>query len=225
MSKKPESETTPQVTTGSTPTAATTTGSQAPSAPELASLMQVREILTGPLASNVDQRIAEMDQRLDQTLQGFTQTTMKRVETVEQSYKDELSQLRTGVEEDRTQFHDRLERLERELSLGLEQMRGEIKDVSDQMATDTEALRVEFGKDFDAIRGTIQELFEKVTVKLDEEKHRMRDEMVDRDTLSAALSEVAMRLAPPSGDTLEMDPNQPDIELDHILDQATSGGS
>ena len=215
MSQRKEDEATPQAT----PTSQT----QVPSAQELASLMQVREILTGPLATDVEQRITEMDQRLDQTLQEFTESSTKQMNAIEQGYKNELGKLNEELGDQRVQYQDRVERLERELSLGLEQMRGNIQDVSDQLATTTESLRTEFGKEFDAIRGSLDELLEKVTVKLDDERDRLRDELVDRETLSAALSEVAIRLAPPTGEAHEIDPEQHDMELDQILENATSG--
>jgi|GEM_PF-4481314 len=191
--------------------------------PELASLMQVREILTGPLATDVEHRIAEMDQRLESTLTEFTATSATRMDAIEESYKSELGKLNDELGEQRVQYQDRVERLERELSLGLEQMRGNIQDVTDQLATTAETLRAELGQDFEAIRGTVQELFEKVTNQFDEEKLRLRNELVDRDTLSAALSEVAIRLAPPSGETHEIDPEEHEMELDQILENATSG--
>ena len=215
MSQKNEDAATPQETP--------TSQSQQPSAQELASLMQVREILTGPLATDVEQRISEMDQHLDQTLQEFKETSTKQINTIEQGYKSELGKLNEELGDQRVQYQDRVERLERELSLGLEQMRGNIQDVTDQLATTTESLRSEFGKEFDAIRGTIDELLEKVTIQLDEEKHRLRDELVDRETLSAALSEVAIRLAPPAGDAHEVDSHDAEMELDQILENATSG--
>ena len=209
MSQSEEDEATPQT--------------QLPSAQELASLMQVREILTGPLATDVEQRITEMDQLLDLTLQEFTETSTKQMNVLEQGYKDELGKLNEELGDQRVQYQDRVERLERELTLGLEQMRGNVQDVADQLATTAESLRAEFGREFDAIRGSLEELLEKVTLQLDEEKLRLRDEMVDRETLSSALSEVAMRLAPPSGEADEIDPDQHEMDLDQIIENATSG--
>jgi len=219
MSSKKVNESTPHPDSGATAQETGTT----PSPAELASLMQVREILTGPLATDVEQRITALDQRLDQTLQEFTDTSTKRIDVVEQSYKDELGRLNAELTDQRGQYDDRVERLERELSLGLEQMRGNIQDVTDELATVAEGLRVELAKELDAIKGTLQGLFENVTVKVDEEAPRLRGELVDRDTLCAALSEVAMRLAPPGEETHEIDPEQHDMELDAILENATSG--
>lgn len=221
MSKKNENETSAQ-TKQDTENQETTENPGA-TPPELASLMQVREILTGPLATDVEQRISDMDRRLDRDLKDFGKTSKTKLEAAEKNFKEDFGKLRAEFEEDRTQYHDRLERLERELRLGLEQMRGEIQDATDRMATNTEELRAELGKEFDAIRGTIQDLFDKVTHKLDEEKVRVREELVDRETLSAALSEVAIRLAPTAGEVHEVDPAHHDVDLDQILDHATSG--
>jgi DNA anti-recombination protein RmuC len=193
------------------------------SQPELASLMQVREILTGPLASEVEQRIVEMDRRIDRVLQDLAQSTTKRIDAVENNYRDETRRLNDDLKAERDQQQQRIETLERETSLGQEQMREEIQKVREEVTKSTERMHEELTREYEAIHRKIEELLQKVDERFADERQSLRTELVDRDSLSAALSEVAIRLAGPGDAGHHVDPTQPDIEIDQILDGATSG--
>jgi len=172
------------------------TGEELPTPQELQSLKQVREILVGPLSTELEATVRDLDQRIDRIVGDLSDTTGKRI----------------GAVEDKLQ--DGLDRMNVEMGSGLEELRGSVKGLVDEMTQLSEKFRSEL----DRVREQVDQLMETVATKLDDECRSLRGELVDRASLSAALSEVALRLAGSDGPMHDIDPDHPDIDIDSLLD-------
>ena len=188
--------------------------SEANQAPDLSSLKQVRDILVGPLSTEIEQTVRELDQRLDRSMVEFSETTSKRVDAVEARFKGEFERLNGEVGSQNERSRDRIGQLEREMNSGLDDLRESLITLTGDLEKASESFRDELDK----VREHVGQVVESVTTRLDDESRRLQDEMVDRSSLSAALSEVALRLAGSSGHLHDSDPDRPDIDLDHLLD-------
>lgn len=186
----------------------------APAAQDLSSLKQVREILVGPLSSELEGTVRELDKRLDVTVKEISESSDKRIAAMEDKLQSELERMGDEMDGHRNQDRETFEGLERETTSGFEELRRSAKELTEEMAKATEDFRSELGK----IREQVDRLVETVSNRLDDECLSLRAELVDRASLSAALSEVALRLAGTSGAMHEIDPDRPDIDIDHLLD-------
>jgi exonuclease VII large subunit len=180
---------------------ATTPAEQAqPSTQDLSSLKQVRDILVGPLSSELEETVRELDERLDRTVKELSDTTDKHVVAMEDKLQTELGRLNGEIGSHRDESQDRLRDLEQQMRSGLDELRKSIESIGDN------------------VREQLDQMQETVTRKLENESQNLRGELVDRGSLSAALSEVALRLSGPVGAMHEMDPDRPDIDIDKLLD-------
>jgi hypothetical protein len=155
------------------------------------SLLQLREILVGPLSREFEQRLGRIEQRIDRSILEFIRQTTGRIEELEQRLESRMQQLESGLAE-----------------------------LGDGTRATVEEMRADLARQADASAEELQELGAVLTSDLEGKAAMLRGELVDRVSLSAALSEIALRLSG-GAQAAGIDPSQPDLDLDELLDASS----
>lgn len=179
---------------------------------DAAAMDQVRELLLGPLAVEWKTKMTQLSQRMDGSMLELDRRTSDRVRELESRFKDGMDAMVAELAE-----------LKEEQSSMMQQVRDELEEgtrsLSEKLETFSDRLAAERKSEIQAIRKELELLSSSIGSRLDSEAAALRSELVDRDSLSAALSEVAMRLTAPT-EMFVADVNQPDLDLEAAIEAA-----
>ena len=184
-------------------------GGSAEANAEADNLGQIRDILLGPLSQSFEQKLNQMEQRLDRSMRDFTEQTSARIDQLEKRTDDKLVRLSEDIKGNRERHSKAAEQLKQECDAAVATVRDKMKERFKQY----DSAQVEFRE---ATRAKMEQLSTTLTGRLDTEVNRLRAELVDRASVATALSEAALRL---SGTVQEMatDPSAADPEIDAAL--------
>jgi len=91
-------------------------------------LNQVRELLVGPVTRDLQQRLSQMEQRLDRTVRELEKTVDARVAEMQKRIDDEMAKLEQRAENLTEEMSQARESVELELLQQGEQLRAELVD-------------------------------------------------------------------------------------------------
>ena len=174
---------------------------------EAGSLNHVRNILIGPITQTFEQKLNQLEQRVDQSMRDFSEKTSVRIDKLEKRTDDGLVRLNEEIKGDRDRHSKAAEQLKQECDAAVNAMRQKVEKLFKQY----ESTQAEFAE---ATRAKMEQLSTTLTGQLDTQVGQLRCELVDRVSLASAFSEVAMRL---SGAAEEMVIDEADPEIDAAL--------
>ncbi len=184
-------------------------GGSAEAHSEAGSLSHVRDILIGPISQTFEQKLNQLEQRVDQFMRDFAEKTSVRIDKLEKRTDDRLVRLNEDIKGDRDRHSKAAEQLKQECDAAVNAVRQTVEEFFKQY----ESTQAEFAK---ATRAKMEQLSATLTGQLDTEVGRLRGELVDRASLASALSEMALRLSGAAQDMV-IDPNEADPEIDAAL--------
>jgi hypothetical protein len=130
----------------------------------------------------------ELEQRLDQMQRNLEEKIAGRVEEVKGRIRQEAMM---------------------EISSAVNELR--------EVAGSRQSTRDELSREIGSLRQEIEKLSAKSACELAEEAGRIRDEMLDRDTLVSLLTEGAARLKGPATEALTLEFDEREVDLDELL--------
>ena len=184
-------------------------GGSAEAYAEAGSLSQIRDILLGPISQTFEQKLNQLEQRGDRSMRDFSETTLVRIDELENRTDDKLARLNEDVEGDRERHSKAAEQLKQECEAAVNAVRKRVE----RFVKQCESSQAEFAE---ATRAKMEQLSATLTGRLDTEVGRLRSELVDRASLASALSEAALRISGAVHD-MAIDPSEPDQEIDAAL--------
>ncbi len=155
---------------------------------------QIRHLLFGPQVKSLENRIQNLDKRLEQEMTAIRDDLRKRLDSLEQYMKSEFSSLLERIEGERE-----------ERSTADKQQLGQIKELEESLENRAKTLE-------DAVRKSAHEiheqmlrqaktlteeaqlLHERALIELHDSAAAIRAEYVDRSLLSSLFTETALRL-------------------------------
>lgn len=135
-------------------------------------LTQIREILVGPLTKDLATRMDRLENRVEQSLTDLTDQLAGRVLKLEKQFADEMLRLSSGVEEQCESNTARIRKIQEDLKGGLRELQTSAKKVAEGMSIAHESIRAELRGEIDGIRSFA----------------------TDRNTLAAALTDLAAKV-------------------------------
>lgn len=184
-------------------------GGSAEAHPESGGLGQIQDILLGPLSQSFEQKLNQVEQRLDRSLRDFSEQTSARIEEYEKRTDDKLARLNEDIKRDRERHSKANDQLKQECDAAVKAVREKMNDKFKQY----EKTQVEFDE---MIRTRMAKLYAKLTGRLDTEVERLLGQLVDRASLASAFSDAALRI---SGqvENVAIDSSDVDPEIDAAL--------
>lgn len=155
---------------------------------------KIRDILFGGQMRDYDQRFAELEKRLGQSIDRLGRDIEKRIDRLDAYARREIEKLTDQL---KTEKKDRIADGKRgagEIKELTDQVETWFADVDDQLATETRDLRASLHEQHEALSQLISETHEQLSEALGAESRALTDAKIGREDLAALLSEVALRL-------------------------------
>ena len=184
-------------------------GGSAEAHSESGGLGQIQDILLGPISQSFEQKMNQVEQRLNRFLRDSGEQTSVRIEELEKRTDDKLARLNEDIKRDREQHSKATDQLKQECDAAVKAVREKMNERFKQY----ERTQVEFGE---MIRTKMAKLYAKLTGRLDTEVERLLGQLVDRASLASAFSDAALRI---SGEVKDMaiDSSEADPEIEAAL--------
>ena len=184
-------------------------GGSAEAQSESGGLGQIQDILLGPISQSFEQKLNQVEQRLDRSLRDFSEQTSARVEEFEKRTDDKLARSKEDIKRDRERHSKAIDQLKQESDAAVTAVREEMNERFKQY----ERTQVEFDE---MIRTKMAKLYAKLAGRLDTEVERLLGQLVDRASLASAFSDAALRI---SGkvENVAIDSSEADPEIDAAL--------
>lgn len=179
---------------------------QAAPADPAAGMDQLRGILLGPIAQDLQLKLTQLGQRLDGSLLELDRRTAERVTEVERELTERMDLLAAEMAEHREEHEAALRHMMEEFQTGSDTLTERLESLAHRL---TEERRQELNM----IQDDLQKLSENMTTQLVNEIQVMREETIDRESLSTALSEIALRLSTGS-EIVVAQPEATDVGMD-----------
>jgi hypothetical protein len=171
-------------------------------------LGQVREILLGPVSRNLQDRLQEVERRLEQVVRDLEQIGGSRLEEMER-------RLQGAVDDAGGKLDRHCEEQAQQARLADEKIDGALGEMRDTAG----ALRDEISNVKNEVLTTLSREIEACKQEAEARASKLPDEVVDRATLSAVFSEAALRLS--GGTKSGIDFDESEFDLDKLIDSRT----
>ena len=155
---------------------------------------KIRDILFGGQMRDYDQRFAELEKRLGQSIDRLGRDIEKRIDRLDSYARREIDKLTDQL---KTEKKDRIADGKRgagDLKELTDQVETWFADVDDQLATEAKDLRTSLHEQHEALSQLISETHEQLNEALNAESRALTDSKLAREDLAGLLSEVALRL-------------------------------
>ena len=162
--------------------------------PAAGSLDKVRDILFGAQVRDADRRFARLEERLTKEAVDLKDDVRKRLGVLEQFVKHEIESLADRLKGENEARTDAVKDLSRELRDASKASEKKFGQIDDQVARVQRELRQQLLDTHQKITDDIQRQAQEGMARLARESSELRAEKVDRATLAAMLTEMAMRL-------------------------------
>ena len=174
-----------------------------------AGLNQVRDILLGPMSQTFEQKLNQLEQSIERSMRDLSGKTSVHIEELQKRTDDKLVQMNEDMKEDRERHSKAADKFKQECDTAMNQVRARVERFVKQCETS----QAEFAE---ATRAKMEQLSVTLTGRLETEVGLLRAELVDRASLSSALSEAALRLSGAVHD-MPTDSNAAGPEIDAAL--------
>src|SRR5262245_38781304 len=158
-------------------------------------LDKVRDILFGAQLRDSDRRFARLEERIAQETAELKEDVRKRLGVLEQFVKHEVESLADRLKSEHEARSDADKELSRELRDSSKSNEKKLGQVDDHLARVQRELRQQLLDTQQKISDELQRHAQESVVRLAREAADLRAEKLDRTTLAAVLTEMAMRLS------------------------------
>ena len=155
---------------------------------------KIRDILFGGQMRDYDQRFAELEKSLGQTIDRLGRDLEKRIERLDNYARREIDKL---TEQVKTEKKDRVAESKRgagDLQNLTDQVESWFAEVDDQLAVEAKELRTSIHEQHEALSQLISETRDQLNESIAAESRSLTDAKLAREDLAGLLSEVALRL-------------------------------
>jgi hypothetical protein len=177
----------------STPVSATT--------PDTGSVDKIRDILFGNQMRDFDRRFSLMEERMAKTTQNLRDEIYKRLEALEQYFKEELVVLKERLKAESDQRTDADKQQAEALQSSSESLHKAISETEEQFALQTAELRQQILKQSKSLSADIQSKYEQASQELRLTADGLNDAKIDRSMLAEYLIEMATGISNHSAET------------------------
>jgi exonuclease VII large subunit len=169
--------------TKSTPVGATT--------PDTGSVDKIRDILFGNQMRDFDRRFSLMEERMAKTTQNLRDEIYKRLEALEQYFREELEALKERLKAESDQRTDADKQQAEALQSSSESLHKAISETEEKFAVQTAELRQQILKQSKSLSADIQSKYEQASQELRLTADGLDDAKIDRSMLAEYLIEMA----------------------------------
>ncbi|MCP3982029.1 MAG: hypothetical protein GY716_22215 [bacterium] len=190
--------------------------------PTGAELNQLREILVGSQTRNIEQRLARMEQRFEMAVASLTEEANDRIETLEGSLKDQLTSLCDKLSAQREERSKLFQQLKSDLETATKKLETKDGEISDRVSKMQGELRADILRQVNSVNEELDQRSETLSQELAGTAVTLRNESVDRATLSELLTQVALGINQPPDMMPELTQADTEEALDSVLGSAES---
>ncbi len=158
-------------------------------------LDQVRELLFGEQARDVDHRIAELENRLGKKLEALQNDMVKRFEAAQKSNQAMFDKLRESLEREAETRADSARQLSADLERTGSDLGKKIDDLDERSHASLTQLEQQLASRADALKADIGSLAASSSAALAEASNDLGDRKADRTALAAMFTELAEQLS------------------------------
>lgn len=165
------------------------------SVPDTGSVDKIRDILFGNQMRDFERRFSLMEERMAQTTQNLRDETHKRLEALEQYFKEEIGALKKRLKDESIQRAEADKQQNKELTALSETLGKAITDVEEKFSAHTTELRQQILNQSKSLSAEIQTKYEQASQELRLTADGLNDAKIDRSRLAEYLIEMATRLS------------------------------
>lgn len=155
---------------------------------------KIRDILFGGQMRDYEQRFADLEKRLTNTIEMVSTDFEKRIDRLNDYAKREIEKLNEKVKDERTARRDDGKQGAKEFKELAQQVESWCVELEEQIGTETQDLRGLLQEQGDEFSGMIRDTHEQLSQNLAVETRQLADGKLARDDMAALLTEVALRL-------------------------------
>lgn len=167
---------------------------------------KIRDILFGSQMKDYERKFLRLEERLVKEVTRTKDDLTKRIDTLESYLKKEMESINDRLKQEKTQRTEAVKELNSEHKKTTKLLEDKLTALDEQLGTISRELRMQILEQSKALTGDITLKQQEATDALDRTAAELRDEKVDRTSMSELLTEMAIRLA---------SENSMDSELDH----------
>ncbi|MGI9262048.1 MAG: hypothetical protein ACR2QR_08430 [Woeseiaceae bacterium] len=155
---------------------------------------KIRDILFGGQMRDYDQRFAELEKKLSQSIERLNRDLEKRVERLDSYARREIDKLADKISSEKKDRVAESKKGTGELRELTDQVESWFAEVDEQLASDTKDLRSSIHEQNEALTELIRETRDQLNEAIAAESRGLTDSKLAREDLAGLLSEVALRL-------------------------------
>ncbi|AFZ00385.1 hypothetical protein [Calothrix sp. PCC 6303] len=157
-------------------------------------LEKVRDILFGSQVREFEQRFLHLEERLMQECSGIREDTRKRLDALENYFKQEVSSLSERIRNEQNNRDAAIQIAVNEAKTMNASLQSRLTQFDDQVNRSQSELREQLLEQSKTLHNEIREKYEEITTLLQRESEQLRHQKTDRSTLATLLNELALRL-------------------------------
>lgn len=155
---------------------------------------KIRDILFGGQMRDYDQRFAELEKKLGQSIERLNRDLEKRVDRLDSYARREIDKLSEKISSEKKDRVADSKKGAGEFREFTDQVESWFAEVDEQLASDTKDLRSSIHEQNEALSDLIRETRDQLNEAIASESRDLADSKLAREDLAGLLSEVALRL-------------------------------
>ncbi len=168
---------------------------------------KIRDILFGSQMKDYERKFLRLEERLVKEVTRSKDDLTKRIDTLESYLKKEMESINDRLKQEKTQRTDAVKELDTEQKKTSKLLEDKLTMLDEQLGTISRELRLQILDQSKALTDDITSKQQEAADALDRTAGELREEKVDRTSLSELLTEMAIRLASESPMDAELDHN------------------
>jgi DNA anti-recombination protein RmuC len=157
-------------------------------------LEKVRDILFGNQVREFEQRFLRLEERLMQECSQMREDTKKRLDALENYFKQEVTSLSERVRNEQSNRDAAIKVVVNESRTMNASLQSRLIQFDEQVNRSQSELREQLLEQSKALHHEIREKYEELNTLLQRESEQLRQQKTDRSTLATLLNELALRL-------------------------------
>lgn len=167
------------------------------------SVEKIRDILFGNQIKDFQKRFLLLEERLVKANKDLREETHKRLEALEQFFKNEQNAIKDHVISEVKQLESEDKKIQNDLKTAVSSIKKNLNDAEEKFLALTSELRQQILDQSKALSTDIQQRNEQATENLRDTANGLEDAKIDRTTLAEYLIDMAMRISDNEGIAVE----------------------
>lgn len=155
---------------------------------------QVRNLLFGPQIKNIEKRFTVLEQRFNKDIHDLKDDVQHKIDSLEEFMRNEFSSLIDRIENEKRDRLNGLKQTEGKLQNAVDDMDRKTQDLESTISKRAHELREQLMQQKNYLNNEMKRLFDQALDTLEATASQIRNEHVDRATLSSLFTETALRL-------------------------------